>query len=122
VSSTGTRAGAVTVGGLSLPPAAMVKAAGSRTSDGGVEVVLGAVGGLVSGAVGGAPVAVSGVVWVAVVVVAAVVVVVAAVVVVAPAAVDVVPDAVADSDDPHPTAVPSSKKHKRTANPLTFAG
>ncbi|HUA06331.1 MAG TPA: hypothetical protein VMB27_20660 [Solirubrobacteraceae bacterium] len=101
-------AGAVTVGGLRAPFAPTVKVAGRRTSDGGVEVVLGAVGGFVSGAVGGVPVAVSGAVWVVAVEVVA--------------AVDFELDAFPDPDDPHPTAVPSNTTHKRTANPLTFAG
>ena len=106
------RAGAVTVGGLSAPLGRTAKVAGRRTSDGGVEVVLGAVGGLVSGAVGGAPTAVSGAVWVVVVVVVVVVV----------TGGDFEPDDVPDSDDPHPTPAISGKTHKRTADPLTFAG
>lgn len=127
------RAGAVTVGGLSPPLARTVNVAGRRTSEGGVDVVLGAVGGLVSGAVGGAPVAVNGpvrvvdvVVWVVDVVVwvdDVVVWVVAAVVVcVVAAGVDVDLDAAPEPDDPHPTAVESNKTHERTANLLTFAG
>ena len=31
-------------------------------------------------------------------------------------------DSVFDRDVPHPTALMSNKTHKRTANPLTFAG
>jgi hypothetical protein len=95
-----------------------VNVAGSRTSEGGVEVVLGAVGGLVSGAVGGAPEAVSGPVSVAVVVAEVVVVVVWLVV----RAGDVDVDDVSDFDDPHPAPVPSNTTHERTAKPLTFAG
>ncbi len=113
------RAGAVTVRGLSPPLARTVNVAGRRTSEGGVDVVLGAVGGLVSGAVGGAPVAVNGPVWVVDVVVW---VVAAVVVCVVAAAVDVDLDTASEPDDPHPTAVESSKTHERTANPLTFAG
>jgi hypothetical protein len=112
------RAGAVTVDGLSAPLARTVNVAGSRTSEGGVEVVLGAVGGLVSGAVGGAPEAVSGPVSVAVVVAEVVVVVVWLVV----RAGDVDVDDVSDFDDPHPAPVPSNTTHKRTRKPLTFAG
>ncbi len=116
------RAGAVTVGGLSAPLARTVNVAGSRTSEGGVEVVLGAVGGLVSGAVGGAPEAVSGAVWVVLVVAEVVVVVVWLVVWLVVRAVDVGVDDVSDFDDPHPAPVPSNTTHKRTAKPLTFAG
>ncbi len=120
------RAGAVTVGGLSPPLARTVNVAGRRTSEGGVDVVLGAVGGLVSGAVGGAPVAVNGPVWVVDMVVwvdDVVVWVVAAVVVcVVAAGVDVDLDAAPEPDDPHPTAVESNRTHERTANLLTFAG
>jgi len=104
-------AGAVTVGGLSAPLGPIVNVAGRRTSDGGVEVVLGAVGGLVSGAVGGVPLAVGGLVWVVVVELVVTVV-----------AVDFELDADPARDDPHPTAVTSGKRHKRTANPLTFPG
>ena len=114
------RAGAVTVGGFSAPPAPTVKVAGRRTSDGGVEVVLGAVGGLVSGAVGGAAVAVSGAVRVVAVVAFAAVDVVGPVV--ACAAVEADLDADPAPDDPHPTPAISNRTHKRTANPLTFAG
>lgn len=56
------------------------------------------------------------------VVAAVVIVVVPAVVVVAFATVEIEVDDVPDADDPHPTAAISSRTHKRTANPLTFAG
>ena len=116
------RAGAVTVGGLRAPLPRTVNVAGSRMSEGGVEVVLGAVGGLVSGAVGGAPEAVSGAVSVVVVVAGVVAEVVVVVVWPLVRAVELGVDDVSDFDDPHPAPVPSSTTHKRTAKPLTFAG
>jgi len=86
---------------------------------------------VVSGAVGGVPVAVGDVVWVVVggavwVPGGGAVCVPGGVAVWVPGGVAVAVvfavDSVFDRDVPHPTALMSNKTHKRTANPLTFAG
>jgi hypothetical protein len=120
VTWTGMCAGAVIVGGFSEPPGTIVYVAGIRASSGGAPPVAGAPGFVVvSGAVGGVPVAVGEVVWlVGGEVVGGVVWVAGG----GAVAVVFAVDSVLDRDVPHPTAVASSKTHKRTANLLTFAG
>jgi hypothetical protein len=113
-------AGAVIVGGFSEPPGTIVYVAGIRASSGGAPPVAGAPGFVVvSGAVGGVPVAVGEVVWL---VGGEVVGGVGWVAGGGAVAVVFAVDSVLDRDVPHPTAVASSKTHKRTANLLTFAG
>jgi hypothetical protein len=123
--------GAVIVGGFSEPPGMIVYEAGIRASSGGVPPVAGAPGFVVvSGAVGGVPVAVGDVACVVGDVVCALggEVVGGAVWVACEdagggtVAVAFAVDSVFDRDVPHPTAVVSSKPHKRTANLLTFPG